>query len=170
MKSISYFLSLIIVIVLCISCQDKGFLDETATTDLNIDVVFSDSTYTVGFLTEIYRDVGFDTDPGRFSSFSLFGGLQGASDEVEFRSSSTITSDVLFATGTINPVVISTDAWEIPYQDIRRVNIFLKNVNRSPLSESKKTRFKAEARFLRAWYYSIMVKHYGGIPLIGDTV
>ena len=171
MKSISYFLSLFIVIVFCMSCQDNGFLDETATTDLNIDVVFSDSTYTVGFLTEIYRDVGFDTDPGRFSNiYTMFGGMQGACDEVEFRSSSTITSDVLFATGTINPVVISTDAWEIPYQDIRRVNIFLKNVDRSPLSVAKKTKFKAEARFLRAWYYSIMVKHYGGIPLIGDTV
>ncbi|MDD4992847.1 MAG: RagB/SusD family nutrient uptake outer membrane protein [Paludibacter sp.] len=171
MKSISYFLSLFFVFALCISCEDKSFLDETVTTDLNADVVFADSTYTVGFLSGIYTDVGFDTDPGRFSSgYSLFGGIQGACDEVEYKVSATITPDVLFATGTVNPVVISADAWEVPYRNIRRVNIFLKNVDHSPLSLGKRTTYKAEARFLRAWYYFILLKHYGGVPLIGDTV
>lgn len=171
MKSIFYSLFLLLMLGISVSCEENNFLDETATTDLNIDVVFSDSTYTVGFLTEIYRDVGFDTDPGRFSNiYTLFGGMQGACDEVEYRASSTITTDVLFARGTVNPVIIATDAWEKPYQNIRRVNILLKNIDRSPLSAGKKKTYKAEARFLRAWYYFVMVKHYGGVPLIGDTV
>ncbi len=171
MKHRFYLLWLILVIVVSTSCEDRSFLDETATTDLNIDVVFSDSTYTVGFLSEIYREIGFDSDPGRFcDQFNRYGGLQNACDETEYRASSTITSDVMFARGTVNPVIISTDAWEKPYQNIRRVNIFLQNVDRSPLSESRKKTYKAEARFLRAWYYHILLKHYGGIPLIGDVV
>lgn len=171
MKSISYFLSFAFVILLCISCEDKGFLDETATTDLNVDVVFSDSTYTAGFLTGIYTDVGFDTDPGRFSNgYSFFGGLQCASDEAEFKVNATITSDALFATGTVNPVVISSDVWQKCYQNIRSVNVLFKNIDRTPLSSSKKKMYKAEARFLRAWYYSVLLKHYGGIPVIRDTV
>jgi hypothetical protein len=171
MKSILYALLLIVIIGVSASCEDRNFLDETVTTNLNIDVVFSDSTYTVGFLSEIYRDIGFDTDPGRFSTlFGSFGGLQGACDEVEYKASSTITTDVLFARGTVNPVIIADDAWAKPYQNIRRVNIFLKNVDRSPLSDGIRKTYKAEARFLRAWYYFIMLKHYGGIPLIGDRV
>lgn len=28
----------------------------------------------------------------------------------------------------------------------------------------------AEARFLRAWYYAILLKHYAGVPLVGDSL
>jgi hypothetical protein len=171
MKNIFHLLLLILLIGMSISCDDKNFLEETETTDLSYETVFADSTYTVGFLTEIYRDIGFDTDPGRFSTiYVTFGGLQGACDEVEFRASSTITTDVLFATGTVNPVIVSDDAWGKPYVNIRRVNVFLKNVDKAPLSTARKTVYKAEARFLRAWYYSVLLKHYGGIPLIGDVI
>jgi hypothetical protein len=153
------------------SCSDSNFLDETLTSDLTTDVIFSDSTYTVGFLSEIYREIGFDTDPGRFSDIDgRFGGLQTASDEAEFKVSSKIKTDMLFATGTINPVVASEDAWEKCYQNIRRVNVFLANVDSSPLDGAKTKVFKAEARFVRAWYYFILLRHYGGIPLIGDEI
>ncbi len=171
MKSIYYLLSLVLVIGISTSCESRNFLDETITTDLDIDEIFSDSTYTAGFLTDIYIDAGFDTDPGRFSSLKgTFGGIQGACDETEYRASSVITTDVLFARGTVNPVIITEDAWEKPYKNIRKVNILLENIGRAPLSDAKKKTYKAEARFLRAWYYFIMLKHYGGIPLIGDVV
>ena len=54
--------------------------------------------------------------------------------------------------------------------NIRKVNQFLKNVHLSRFNENQKTRAKAEALFLRAWYYSILIKHYGGVPIIGDIV
>ena len=143
------------------SCSERGFLDETVTTDLDIDVVFGDSTYTAGFLNDIYRDIGFDTDPNRFAPG---GGLQTASDEARFRRSSTITTDVMFATGTINPVLVSNDAWRICYANIRKVNVFFENIERSPIKGSIKNQYIAEARFLRAWYYGLLLRHYGGVP------
>jgi hypothetical protein len=169
----NYYLIWLIILsgIILSSCNERSFLDETATTDLTTDVIFADSTYTVGFLSEVYREIGFDTDPGRFSEiFERFGGLQGACDEVECKISAKIKSDMLFATGSVNPVIVSEDAWEKCWQNIRRVNVFLQNVDRSPLSEKLKTTYKAEARFLRAWYYFILVRHYGGVPLIGDVV
>ncbi len=170
-----YFVPLILLMLWGIACTDKDFLDETVTTDLNREAVFADSTYATGFLTEIYRDIGFDTDPDRFSITAFgwttnFGGLQTASDEARFRRSSTITTDVMFATGTVNPVLVTKDAWEKAYVNIRRVNIFLKYVESSPIVERVKNQYKAEARFLRAWYYGILLRHYGGIPLIGDAI
>jgi hypothetical protein len=172
MKHKSYLLWMVILSGITLaSCNDSNFLDETQTTDLTTEVIFSDSTYTVGFLSEIYREIGFDTDAGRFSDiYTRYGGLQGASDEAEFKASSKITTDMLFATGSINPVVVSEDVWEKPYRNIRRVNVFLQNVDQSPLGEARKKVYKAEARFLRAWYYFIMLRHYGGIPLIGDVI
>lgn len=46
----------------------------------------------------------------------------------------------------------------------------MKNVSRSPMNEITKKQYAAEARFLRAWYYYILLRHYGGIPLIGDAI
>ena len=150
------------------SCEGKDFLDETVTTDLSHEAVFSDSTLTVNFLGDIYREIGFDTDPIRFTNS---GGLQTACDEAHYRLGGLgITDDVMFISGTVNPVVILDDAWTKGYQSIRKVNIFLASVDKSPLSDNLKRVYKAEARFLRAWYYFIMLRHYGGIPLIGDQV
>ncbi|MDR0543387.1 MAG: RagB/SusD family nutrient uptake outer membrane protein [Dysgonamonadaceae bacterium] len=173
MKHKHYLLWLMILLgIYFAACSNGSFLDETATTDLTTtDVIFSDSTYTVGFLSEIYREIGFDTDPGRFKEiYERFGGLQGACDEVECKVSDKIKTDMLFATGSVNPIVVSDDAWEKSWMNIRYANVFLQNLDKAPLSEKIKQTYKAEARFLRAWYYFILVKHYGGVPLIGDAV
>lgn len=170
---------LLFLFLLCllggVACTDSAFLDETETTNLDREVVFSDSTYTAGFLNEIYREIGFDTDPDRFSKTAYgwtthYGGLQTACDEAMYKRTPTITTDVMFATGTINSVLVSKDAWEKCYANIRRVNVFLKYVEGSPITEKVKAQYKAEARFLRAWYYGILLRHYGGIPLIGDEI
>ncbi len=147
------------------SCNDD-FLDQTVTTDLDEDLVFSDSTYAAGFLTQIYADIGFDTELNRFGN----GGLQVACDEAEFKQSSSISTGMAFATGTINPVTVTNDAWSTCYTNIRRCNKFLQDVQRTPMIESTKRQYTYEARFLRAWYYYILLRHYGGIPLQGDTV
>jgi len=171
MKHFLYSLLLILVTIVGTSCQDKNFLDDTQTTDLDYEVVFSDSTYTVGFLTEIYREVGFDTNPERFEKdLRHYGGLQTACDEAQFRVEPAITTDVQFVTGTVNPVVITDDAWKKCYENIRRANIFMASAHKSPISEGRIKIHIAEARFLRAWYYFLLLRHYGGVPLIGDAI
>lgn len=157
------------------SCVNASFLDETVTTDLDYKAIFSDSTYTEGFLNEIYREIGFSSRADRFSIDhwgwrETFGGLQTSCDEAEFRTTAKVTTDVQFATGTVNPVIIIDDAWKKCYENIRRVNLFFQGIEIAPLQDSRKRRLRAEARFLRAWYYFNLMQHYGGVPLIGDVV
>lgn len=152
---------------------EGSYLDQTVITDLNEDVVFADSTYASGFLTQIYTDIGFDTDGDRFggsNSMSSNGGLQVACDEAEFRPSSTITTGMMFATGTVNPVTVTSDAWSKGYVNIRRCNKFLRRIGDTPMAEGTRQQYIAECRFLRAWYYYMLVRHYGGVPLLGDTL
>lgn len=169
-------LSLLAVLLVCfmLSCHEAEFLDNTQTTDLNEQTVFADSTYATQFFFGLYENIGFDSDPGRFNDGAFFatrtGGLDGASDEAEPRKISSITTDIQFATGTVNPVIVTSDAWEICYRNIRKANLFLKNLDRTPFNPELKGQYAAETRFLRAWYYAILLKHYGGIPLVGDTV
>lgn len=148
------------------SCVDSSFLNETQTTDLSKEVVFSDSTYTVGFLNHIYADIAFDVYPNRFGP----GGLQTACDESDYKTTSYATDGVQFVSGTVNPVSINENTWRTCYRNIRAVNVFLANADDCPMVSSALTRYKAEARFLRAWYYFMLVRHYGGVPLLYDEV
>lgn len=60
--------------------------------------------------------------------------------------------------------------WGRSYEGIRRVNLFLANVDRVPIADDVNVYWKAEARFLRAMFYFELLKRYGGIPLIGDRI
>ncbi|GAA4808683.1 RagB/SusD family nutrient uptake outer membrane protein [Olivibacter ginsenosidimutans] len=148
------------------SCGKQGFLDQTVTSDLTEDLVFSDSLYTVQFLNDIYVDIGFSEHANRFEN----GGLDAACDESRPQQSTDVTTTVLFSSGTITASSIATDAWLKPYANIRKVNQLLKHLPQAPIEAHQKELMAAEARFLRAWYYFILLKHYGGIPLVGDTV
>lgn len=153
-------------VFLMMSCTSKDFLDQTVTSDLTEEAVFADSARTVAFLNNIYTDAGFSTEPLRFTN----GGLDAACDEGEPQKASDITTSVQFATGSVNPAIITDDAWKTCYKQIRNVNQLLKHLPNAPIVSYVKPVIRAEARFLRAWYYSILLEHYGGIPLIGDTI
>ncbi|MDI3318380.1 RagB/SusD family nutrient uptake outer membrane protein [Pinibacter soli] len=61
------------------------------------------------------------------------------------------------------------DAWNKNFTGIHKVNLFLKNAAIVPIP-LKVPNWKAEARFLRSMFYFELIKRYGGVPLIGDSV
>lgn len=66
---------------------------------------------------------------------------------------------------------IVTDRWENCYRGIYRVNYFLENVDRvKSISDSEKAEMKGEAYFLRALFYDLLAKSYGGVPLMTKTL
>jgi hypothetical protein len=159
-----------ILIFLCcattlFSCKKAGFLEQTQTSNLTEDAIFKDSVNTTAFLTNIYVKIGFSESATRFTN----GGLDVASDEAEPYDNSEVTT-IGFANGSVDANTVSGDAYNTCYANIRAVNVLLKHLPQTPFKPATKVEIKAEARFLRAWYYSILLKHYGGIALIGDTV
>ena len=91
--------------------------------------------------------------------------------------------DVLrIATGqyTASNRVSSDMRWGEYYTGIRKVNILISGIDSVPYRATYRnalgqTRplgvsFKAEARFLRAWFYFQLLRRYGGVPLVGDKV
>lgn len=60
--------------------------------------------------------------------------------------------------------------WATSYQAVRKVNLFLSNLDIVPSAQATKNAWKAEARFIRAINYFELLKRYGGVPLLGDTV
>lgn len=154
------------------SCKKASFLDQTVTTSLDEGTTFSDSSNAMQFLNNIYVNIGFATDPRRFTQIgaSYGGGLEAACDEAEGPNAASTNGFIQFATGSVNPTIVPNDAWKICYTNIRAVNQFLKHIPVIPFNSALKTQVAAEARFLRAWYYTMLMQHYGGVPLIGDTI
>ena len=64
------------------------------------------------------------------------------------------------------------DRWRTcDYEFIRNLNQFIQGVRTyTEVAESERTRYEAEARFLRAWVYFCMGRGLGGMPIIGDEV
>ncbi|WP_159451771.1 RagB/SusD family nutrient uptake outer membrane protein [Pedobacter africanus] len=155
------------------ACKKGSFLDAKQPSDLNEESTFTDSVRTIAFLTRSYVDVGFNFDANRWEG----GGHPVLADEaIPVRFTGPQNDAILMASGALSASSTNVakqvqvlNNWKTPWENIRRTNVFLLNVGRSPLSERLKKQLKAEARFLRAWYYFQLVKVYGGVPLIGDA-
>lgn len=70
------------------------------------------------------------------------------------------------AKGNITPA--TDEGWD--YKGIRRANYFLENADKVAMDNDLKERCKAEARFLRAFFYSGMALKFGDLPLVTKTL
>ena len=61
------------------------------------------------------------------------------------------------------------DAWAKNFTGIYKASLFLKNVSVVPIPQ-KIPYWKGEARFLRSIFYFELLKRYGGVPLLGDSI
>lgn len=69
--------------------------------------------------------------------------------------------------GNVNPTSIGYSFYD--FNLVTRANTFLENIDNVPMDESKKKRYIAEVRFLRAYDYYRKVMWHGDIPLITKT-
>ena len=63
---------------------------------------------------------------------------------------------------------IINNRWAHAYEGIGRCNIYLAKVLDITMAEAKRNQGMAEAKFLRALYYSLLINYYGDAPLILD--
>ncbi|WGQ08463.1 RagB/SusD family nutrient uptake outer membrane protein [Pedobacter gandavensis] len=169
------FIHLVMAVFLLMAgaCKKGGFLDAKLASDLNETTTFTDSVRTISFLTRLYTNVGFNFDANRWEG----GGHPVLADEaIPVRYTGPQNDAILMASGALSASSTNVakqaevlNNWKLPWENIRRANVFLSNIDRSPLSAGLKKKLKAESRFLRAWYYFQLVKVYGGVPLIGDV-
>lgn len=158
--------------VLCLaiaSCTKSDFLDSKSTVALNKEVVFADSANTMDYLAGLYLDFSLGYTLSSDNSGYDYAKM---CDEAEGRYPALGNYDKVVTQGTFSGSFFSTIAaqWAAFYINIQNANIFLTEVDKSPLSAAKKTRVKAEARFIRAYHYQNLMKYFGGVILVGDKV
>jgi len=152
-------------------CED--YLDPQVITYESYDQVTSSYNYTKQRLASVYSEIQ--------SGFTRIDGamLASASDEAEHTLE---TSSIhQFNIGSWNSFFNPDDVWAQYYRGIYKANQFLVSADSVDLDVYKYdpekeevyqtyleeiTRWKYEARFLRALFYSELIKRYGGVPII----
>ncbi len=71
-----------------------------------------------------------------------------------------------FSNYSINPFTIPRSFWSDYYRGIYRANQLLAKLPGVPMDENVKSRFAAEAKTLRAFYYFNLVRMFKNVPLI----
>lgn len=75
-----------------------------------------------------------------------------------------------FSNYTINPYTMPKSFWSDYYRGIYRANVLLSKLPGIPMDEAVKTRFEAEAKTLRAFYYFNLVRMFKNVPLITEPL
>lgn len=82
-----------------------------------------------------------------------------------------------YNTGAWNAADNPFGEWSYQYQNIRKANLFLENIDKVPIPGDQVSyyaaripHYKAEARFLRALYYFQLFKEFGAVPLFTKSL
>src|SRR3990170_6192508 len=138
--------------------KDSEFLDVPPIQVLPNEVAFSDPALVLSILGDLYnRQLDFSSLDNGWRSFADFSESFPSENGSDFIVTRTGWGYGEWAT------------WDYTY--IRELNLFIERDSASTeLTDADKTRFMAEARFLRANYYFEMVKRMGGVPLITSSL
>lgn len=163
------FYKTIAALCMCTALAGCGdFLDMAPDETLSIEQVFANRIYTRDFLSHIYTwtptEANMADDGGAWRNPFTAG-----SDEMEIAYGGAYAHQI--NNGGWNPTDIKrTQVWPESYMALRKVNMFLANVDKSPATETEKRRWKGEAFFLRAWYHFLVFRAYGPIPLLDHAL
>lgn len=161
----------LLVLTSCKKVYEEVPLGQQIPLEIAFDTKDSNGIYALRFLLTTYAEALPD-------NHNRIGGnyLDAASDDAV--SSQVTISDVeRIQTGAYTATNPNADnMWARNYTSIRNATVFSNLINRVPLVErlpdgrSAKPAYRSEARFLRAMLYFDLVKRYGGVPLLGDTI
>ncbi|MFC4212342.1 RagB/SusD family nutrient uptake outer membrane protein [Pedobacter lithocola] len=160
-----------VILLICIAamaCKKSTFLDNKSNNALNEETVFTDSVNAISFLTRVYMEIGYSYDKDRYEA----GSTEQATDDSEYVNLNPARRPLILygSTYTADNTTVFNETWVLPYQNIRRLNLFLSKMPVMPFKEVTKKRLIAEAKMLRAWYYYNLLITFGGVPIVGETL
>lgn len=168
MKTKYIIASLALLGVAATSCKDEMDYNEYTVDDR--EYIIATTGRVGGFMTQLYKAVDYD-----FGNFSNGAMSACATDEAEYSRPGNAIED--FYNGGWSPANAKGSTWNSMYTVIQAANHFLENFQEltfpDQVLDPKYTalmhqyqNYPYEARFLRAYFYFILNRQYGGVPLI----
>lgn len=128
--------------------------------DLTKDNYFNSAEELNAFLVSVYSPLSQEPFYGNFFAVHTAGG-----DDLSFFQRSSGHTGIMMANTTANDVNITT-LWRLLYDGINRANLLLEGVNKNTetIDSITRSRVRAEALFLRSFYYFTLVQGWGDVP------
>ncbi|GAA4778234.1 RagB/SusD family nutrient uptake outer membrane protein [Olivibacter ginsenosidimutans] len=142
------------------------FLDQIPDDVLTVDDIFQSKTYVDNYLAQIYANIPNELSQRLGEQFS--GPWTAGSDEAKYNWDFNYANNLNKSTWATTDGTVS-NFWDNFYKSIRNATDFIDKIdgaNEQEVTPAMKTRYKAEARALRAMYYFWLVRIYGPVPLI----
>lgn len=162
----------IIICTFCLSVISCDYLDKRPDDQLTLEMVFENADNTRSWLAGVYNLI-----PDPLWDYSCYAyGYSMMCDEAHMASSLGVFgwgNLMNVQQGNWSPALLvpGKNLWYETYQKVRSALIFLENVKAIPDQrqyEEDVERYKLEARFLMAYYYSRMLEVYGPFPLVRE--
>lgn len=144
----------------CLAMTSCDFLDKEPT-KLPPEVYFNNESEAISFLTSVYAPLASQNFYGNEYMYmvcgddlSHYGGGRNPQSNGAIACNNTNSSSPQFS-----------NLWQTLYTGIDRANTFLENIDKvSDISDKARLRYKAEARFMRAYYYFTLIQGWGDVP------
>lgn len=166
-KMIKQTILVLVIIVITVSCS-KDYLEVRPEGTPLEENYYSTQEEAYSGLISVYdvlgkQSKGFENMITMFNAGSddHYAGGGGATDGAGIQS---------FSNYSIDASTLPASYWNDFYQGIFRANILIDKLPEVPMEESFKTRYSAEAKALRAYYYFELVRIFRNIPLIVDPL
>lgn len=166
MKKLIYNITLACLAVLVMtSCDINKSLNKQPLDTVSEENVWQDPALTEAYVNELYTGMG----PG-------FGETLMAShvDEAHFihgRGTITVVQSNISPSdmGTYTDNELDHTTWDNIYRNIRSANIFFNNIEEANVEAALKERLTGEVYFLRAYYYYMAFRQWGGVPVVDEV-
>lgn len=159
--------TILIAVFSLTSCE--SFFDVKLDDQANIDEIFSKSTTTKRYLAHLYSYIPIEEE-----IINRHGWVVPRSDEGQFSFYQWVYY-LLYRTGSYSSATPSNityyNYWPEFYIGINQCSVFLANVDKDKEDTAAViTMMKAEARFLRAYFYFCLFRQYGPVYIWGDQL
>lgn len=156
------------------SCENSSFLDKQPSSELTEEEVWSSWSNAVYYYNDTYNFL-------RNGEARITGSWMDEATDLAEASRSSCGTRTSFNVGNLYAAGDSSEVlntWSHYYQGIRKVNIFLANIDSVPFGTevteatgvATRNRMIAEMRFFRAYFFWELCIRYGSIPIITDVI
>jgi len=161
----------LMVLGLC-SCSDYLESDQYFKDRMTLDKVFEDKEYAEAWLAHTYSDlidINADVASKGFTPHNFADDMYyGDRDVLYDISNRDALSYNEFHTGSYSENE-KQGTWTNSYRGIRNATTFINNIEiNAEMSEAEVLDYKAQARFVRAYYYWLLLRKYGPIPILPE--
>lgn len=161
MKTLRFLLALALAVT--VSACEQDILDTQPLDSFSEENVWNDLALTELFVNSMYNGLIAFIGGGAGDALNY----AGYNDNAQARHG--WAGGRLFTDGSLSPSQTAANPWNNMYEQIRNANMFMERIADVPGDDGTRMRLTGEVKFLRAWFYNWLIKHYGDVPLITQT-